>query len=887
MTFTHPGWLWLLVPALALAVLEAVRRGPLARRRTLALVATRLAALTALVAAAAQPRCAVRRPDSTIVFLIDRSASVGDAALATAWTQASALRGQLGGARAGLILFDADAEVAIEPGSAWSAPAALRPTMATSDGTDLAGAIRLGLGLIPPGTGGHLVVIGDGRATTGEVAQATAAATSRHVPISVLATGPATDDPAIAAIALDGERIRPGATVGGRIEVDAGGARGPARVVVRVAGQPAATLDVILAGGPVSVPFSYALPATVGPGVVAVEAALALPAGAIDRDAGNDRAWAELAIDARPRILILDGDSGGAAPLAKALEAEQMDVQVVDASTDGPAPDLAGVDLVIMANAPVRGGVRSGLVDDVFGERLVRWVDHGGGLLVLGGPSALDGNYAANRLADALPIELEPTDPEVDAAATVIVILDISGSMGVEVGGRTKLALAAEGAAAVIRLLRSFDQVGVESVEDVVHWTVPVRPIGSSSSALEAKVRRVEIGGNGIFVYTGLVAAQRAMAKVTTPLRHVILFSDTEDAAEQVKNIEYGYYWSWPNQTNSFDVARELKNSGITVSVIGVGPGRDRAFNPARYTDDDDDSDFLRQLAREGGGRYYRTTDATALRGLFVQDAQHLLDNDAIDEKIKLHAVSRYPALDGIDLATAPQLDGYQDVKPRPAAQVVLSDELDHPILTRWPYGLGEVAVWASDAGPRWAKSWLPWPGYARFWTQLVRQSLRRREGDATAIELEVDRGHATVRVVQRGGQDDGELPAITARVVDGADRRQLPLRVVEPGVAEGRLEVQADHHPVIEVVDGAGHVVTRRTLVAPASAELRQRGPDRVALAALAAATGGQVEPTRLVTPSVAGATRAIPLAAWMLLAALLLIPIDASLRRSLRLAV
>ena len=268
---------------------------------------------------------------------------------------------------------------------------------------------------------------------------------------------------------------------------------------------------------------------------------------------------------------------------------------------------------MILANAPVRGGVRSGVIDDAFGERLVRWADQGGGLLVLGAPAALDGNYAANRLADALPVELEPTDPEVDAAATVIIILDISGSMGVEVGGRTKLALAAEGAAAVIRLLRSFDQVGVEAVEDVVHWTVPVRPIGGSSTALEAKVRRVELGGNGIFVYTSLVAAQRAMAKVTTPLRHVILFSDTEDAAEQVKGIEYGYYASWPHQTNSFDVARALKESGITVSVIGVGPGRDRVFNPARYTDDDDDSDFLRQLAREGGGRYYRTTDATPI----------------------------------------------------------------------------------------------------------------------------------------------------------------------------------------------------------------------------------------------------------------------------------
>ncbi|HVV83059.1 MAG TPA: VWA domain-containing protein [Kofleriaceae bacterium] len=906
MTFTHPAWLWLLVPAVVLAIVEALRRRSLSPGRKAAVIASRLAALAALCLAAAQPEWTVREPDSTVVFLVDRSGSIGDANLAAAWTQATALRQTVAG-KAALILFDTDAEVAIEPGQAWSQPASLRPDMTRADppanpldaggraagpdhhswdGTDLAGALRLGLGLIPRGSPGHLVVISDGRATTGALDDATAAAAARGVPISVLATGAVTDDPAIAAIALDGERIRPGATIGGRVELDGAGVRGPAQVDVQVAGKPAASLQVTLTGGPQSVPFTYPLPPEIKPGVITVDARLTLSGPAADRDPGNDAAHAELAIDAKPRILILDGDKDGAAPLAKALEAEQMDVNVVPAYNDGTAPDPGGYDLVVLANAPVRGGVRGGLIDDAYGERLVHWVDQGGGLLVLGGPAALDGNYAANRIADALPVELEPTDPEVDAAATVIIVLDISGSMGVEVGGRTKLALAAEGAAAVVRLLRSFDQVGVEAVEDIVHWTVPVHPIGGSTAALETKIKRIELGGNGIFVYTGLLAAQKAMAKVTTPLRHVILFSDTEDAAEQVKGIEYGYYSSWPNQTNSFDVARDLKASGITLSVIGVGPGRDRAWNPAHYTDDDDDSDFLRELAHQGGGRYYRTTDANQLRALFVQDAQHLLDNDAVDEKIKLHAVSRYPALDGIDLATAPQLDGYEDVKPRPAAQVVLSDELDHPILTRWPYGLGEVAVWSSDAGPRWAKSWLGWPGYERFWTQLVRQSLRRREGDATALELAVDRGHATVRVVQRG-DTGGERPAITARVVDGTDTRPLPLRIVEPGVSEATMDVKPDHHPVVEVVDGHGLVLARRTLVAPASAELRQRGPDQAALAALATATGGQVEPKTLTMPHAPGTTRAIPLATWLLLAALALIPLDAALRRPLRLAI
>ena len=33
MTFTHPGWLWLLVPAVVLAVAEALRRRSVSRGR--------------------------------------------------------------------------------------------------------------------------------------------------------------------------------------------------------------------------------------------------------------------------------------------------------------------------------------------------------------------------------------------------------------------------------------------------------------------------------------------------------------------------------------------------------------------------------------------------------------------------------------------------------------------------------------------------------------------------------------------------------------------------------------------------------------------------------------------------------------------------------------
>ena len=107
----------------------------------------------------------------------------------------------------------------------------------------------------------------------------------------------------------------------------------------------------------------------------------------------------------------------------------------------------------------------------------------------------------------------------------------------------------------------------------------------------------------------------------------------------------------WPaSRANSFDIAKQLKASGTTLSVIGVGEGRDGAFNYGTYTDDEDDTDFLRELAAVGGGRYYRTTDAKQLRGLFVQDARRLLDNHAREEDFHLKLTGHLAALDGVDM---------------------------------------------------------------------------------------------------------------------------------------------------------------------------------------------------------------------------------------------
>jgi hypothetical protein len=88
---------------------------------------------------------------------------------------------------------------------------------------------------------------------------------------------------------------------------------------------------------------------------------------------------------------------------------------------------------------------------------------------------------------------------------------------------------------------------------------------------------------------------------------------------------------------------------------------------------------------------------------------------------------------------------------------------------------LGRTAVFTSDVKNRWAADWLTWEGYGKFWSQLVRETMRRDGGG----ELEF--------VVERVG--DEAVITVSALTEEGIYRTDLDpqLRLVGPG-GEGVL---------------------------------------------------------------------------------------------------
>ena len=119
-----------------------------------------------------------------------------------------------------------------------------------------------------------------------------------------------------------------------------------------------------------------------------------------------------------------------------------------------------------------------------------------------------------------------------------------------------------------------------------------------------------------------------------------------------------------------------------------------------------------------------------------------------------------------IDVSTAPYLHGYVStkIKPRPAEELLENEDRGDPILARWHVGLGWTLAWTSDVKAQWATEWLSWPGWEKFWGQLVHEHMRQKHRRELDMKTEIIGGelHAAVDAF---GADDRFENNLTSRL--------------------------------------------------------------------------------------------------------------------------
>lgn len=856
-SFEAPLALALLVPLLAVVIalhLSSRRRLGLGRRR--AALAVRVTVLAALVGALAGLQLVLPVDRLAVVFVVDLSDSVGTAGReeALAYVRES-LAAKEDEDVAGIVAFGGDALVERLP-SDLAEIDRLASTPVRS-ATDVGAALRLATALFPDDVQKRIVLLSDGNDTTGSGQTEASLAAARGIRVETVLTGLDGRDEVLVERLAGPSTARLGEAVEVTGEITSTIAQ-PATVRLFVNGELATTRPVELAGGSNRVTFTFT---PRDPGFLRFR--IVVEAGR-DTFNQNDRADASTIVRGEPRILVVKGDEDVARQLVAALESERQNVDsVIPEALPSDLAGLADYDSIVLVDVP-----RLRLTDASLAALQVYVRDLGRGLVAVGGPRAYGaGGYTDTPLEESLPVDMGVRDRQKQPDVALVVVIDKSGSMdachcntfdggmggGSGIAGVRKVDIGKEAILRAASALTAQDELGVVAFDESAHWVVRTAPVGGLQD-LQASIAGITASGQ-TNIFGGLDQAVTSLKDATATRRHIILLTD-----------------GWSSSGHYDQILKDMKAAGITLSTVGAGGGS----NP-----------FLEQLARNGGGRFYDAANPASIPDIFLKETQQVSGQQIVEEAFYPILTSTSPILRGIE-GGLPQLLGYNGTTAKPAAQTVLVTARDDPLLAQWQYGLGRSVAWTSDSTGRWAKSWIGWSGFSKFFSQMVGWTFPGEESGGIEAAF-VDRGGRTYLRVESVASDGSSRDFYATRVaLVGPDLSPVvvDLSQVAPGVYEApvaSLESGAYAVRVTQTKPGAAALGRTLGLVAPTAAEYRRLGANEPLLAAIRSATGG----TALATPAAAwvhdlrSTSRFTDLWPWLLVLALLLWPLDIALRR------
>lgn len=836
-TFANPWWLVALVPTLALVFLIARRGGrTVPRRQHRWAVITRAVAVSALVLAAAQPILARAVNETSVLFLLDRSASISASGLEEQVTfLAAALEAASPEHRSAIAVFGRDTRL----DAAFSANRSSAPirTQPDDSATDLATALDTVGSLLPTEGSRRIVVITDSVPTAGDARAAARRLAESGVAVDVIELASARSaDALIESIQLPAA-VREGDRVPVHVVVRSNQA-GPAQLVVE-SGNQSQTIEIDLASGRNEIEVEVS---PSGAGFLTVEAKVEV---SFDTRPENDSAQGITRILGPAKVAVVEGVDGEAEALVRALTATGMDVTERNAIPS--EADLLAFDAVVLVNV--------GRPED--SEALAAFVeDLGRGLVVIGGDQAFGlGDYHLTPLESVLPVSSNPDDLLRRQPVAEVLVIDSSGSMGAchcnmgaaSEGGVVKTELARAGAELAIEALSDTDRVGVLSFSSGTDWVIPLAPrgtIGDPGQALSV------ITPNGdTEISNALEVALDELESAPEELRHIVLFTDGWD----------------PSDANLLPIARQIADAGVTLSVLGTGEGPGTT---------------LSRMADLGGGRYYEGADLEAIPEIFVEETLTVARNLATEGTF-------YPVLGASspitsNLTASPPLLGYVLTKAKGTASVVMEIGQADPLLATWQRGLGRATVWTSDATARWSSEWVDWQEFSEFWGRVVRDVLPA--GRDNPPHTFVEEGRLQIRYQSSGA--DLEATAI-ARVRDPNGKvTVVPLTRTSGSEFGGSAPLGPAGAYWVAVTqsnpDGS-QITSASGVVSAYEEEFAFREPDPTLGNDLTSLTGGRLNPTpaQVFAPAPVRGRSQVPIWPWLASVALVLFLVDVALRR------
>lgn len=495
----------------------------------------------------------------------------------------------------------------------------------------------------------------------------------------------------------------------------------------------------------------------------------------LDTIAENNRAYAFSVVAGKPRLLYATGDPNELNYLPATFKSHSITVDVVPPSgIPYSLDDFQVYDGIIFSDVAAYD-----ISDDQMKMIQVLVRDFGRGFMMIGGEKSFGpGGYFDTPIETVLPVEMDFRRKRVTPSTLVVCLVDKSGSMGETVNGIEKVAMAKEACKNVVKLQGPNDYVGVMGFDAVPQWVVEPK-FGVDKGVVLNQISSMQAGG-GTDLYPAMGAAIEASSSIPAQIKHMIVFTDGLVAPADFQGL-----------------TTKMKEEKWTVSTVAFGSDADVAF--------------LKDLALMGGGNAYTANSLYDLPKIFTREV--FLANRATlnEEPFYVKPNGDNPLISSIPWGSAPLLFGYVATSAKDNAQVPLLTAKDDPLFAVWRYGLGKSAAFTSDAKNRWARDWLGWSGYERFWTGVARWIKSDLNSGGLDVQTAVSGSDGLIQVnavdLQGGFMNLSEMQA---RITDPKLGSQtVTLNQTGPGQYEGRFPILDNGNYFINVVamsdDGSG----------------------------------------------------------------------------------
>jgi hypothetical protein len=260
----------------------------------------------------------------------------------------------------------------------------------------------------------------------------------------------------------------------------------------------------------------------------------------------------------------------------------------------------------------------------------------------------------------------------------------------------------------VVDLLDERNEVGVMSWDTEFIWDATVRS-AKDKAAIHHAIATIKAGG-GTDGYPALKESYQVLFERPALLKHVIFLSDGQMTRGDFQGL-----------------LRRMAKDKITVSTVAIGK--------------DADVQLMVDVAKWGKGRFYYTEDSQTIPRIFTLETQLASKASLVEQPFKPQLTSPgHEAIQEIDWKSVPPLGGYVASTLKSTADLVLMSHQEDPVLATWRYGLGRSVAFTSDAKAKWAVLWLRWREFNKFWSQLIRWTLRSgTRSDTVAVVERLD----------------------------------------------------------------------------------------------------------------------------------------------------